>query len=898
MTLKEIVHLLQQGYSLLTATRHLSRHLLNQYAALQIDAGKRVWESADILPWQAWLYRFWDDFSASNDVGLLRLHAWQQQSIWLQVVQKSDFTRHILQPLSVARRAAQAWELSHQWLIPVFPGDDIYISHDVRAFQSWAQAYQQRCQAENWIDDVCLVDLLTAQLSMQPSRVQVKIALIGFEDIYPQQQALLDALARAGAETRVLALEKRNAQITGAGFVDVRDEINAAANWVRHLMQGGASGSVGVVVPNLAKLRTQIQDQFDDVLLTGAILDASAPDNKPYAISLGQGLSSYPVISAAFSILALAEQPLSIQEIGALLRSFYIKAGAEEQSKRALLDAKLRESGEQYLSINALCFIANNHLEDEQRCGLFLSCLKQWQDRYQDLPAMQSAHEWARSFSELLAIFNWPGERPLNSTEYQTLRAWQELLTQFVSMDVVNSKSGYRAALAQLRQLAATFSFQPETAEVPVQVMGAVGVAGMHFDHLWLMGLHEEAWPAAAEPDPFIPMALQRQYKLPAASADSRLAHARHMTDCLLQSSADVVISYAQNEKERPLRPSPLIKPYLSDHMQIDRLPTYNKLVFDSARFEYSEDDEAPAIAPGQRVSGGTALFKDQAACAFRAFARHRLHARSLERADIGLDAMQRGSLLHDAMQNFWQKIDGHAALMAITGSEETACIDASIDAAIAFQQKLRPQTFSDRFSVLEKQRLRLLMREWLQLERQRRSFSVIACEQQHNFVFADIEVHTRIDRIDKLDDGRHVIIDYKTGDVSINAWFDERPDEPQLPLYAITSREELAAIVFAKVKRGESMFVGVADGEDIIPAVRPFAQTRHAQALENWQGLLGGWKQTMAQLAGDFRHGKAEVRPKNVNSCRYCDLQAFCRIYEITDNATDSTIYTGQEYE
>jgi ATP-dependent helicase/nuclease subunit B len=894
---KEITYILQQGYSLLTPTMRLGRYLRNQYAAAQIASGKSVWESPDILPWHAWLYRFWDDYSARADSELLRLNAGQQQSIWLQLLQGPDYVDQLLQPLTVAKRAIQAWELSHQWQIPLFPEDDIYISQDVRAFQSWAHAYQQRCQAENWIDDASLVDLLIGQLSMQPPHSIQKIALIGFEDIHPQQQALLSALSNAGSEVKLLALENQNQRTTGVGFIDVRDEINAAANWVRQLLEKQSSETIGIVVPNLPYLRTQIQDQFDDVLLADGILTPAEPENKPYSISLGESLSSYPVIATAFSILALVEHALSIQEVAVLLRSPFIKGAAEEQTRRALLDASLREYGEQHLSINALSYIASNHLQDLQQSKVLLACLHEWQAAYSELPRTQSAHDWALGFSKLLATFNWPGERPMNSAEYQTLQAWQELLTQFISLDVVNSSLSYGAALAHLRQLAGGFSFQPETAELPVQIMGPVGAAGMGFDHLWCMGLHEEAWPATAEPNPFIPIVLQRQHQLPAASAEGRLAHTRHMTDCLLHSSPDVVLSYPQIEKERPLRPSPLIKVYLQgpNQLDIERWPAYSKLIFDSRQFEYSQDDQAPAIETGQRVSGGSALFKDQAACPFRAFARHRLYASSLRQADIGLDAMERGSLLHDVMQHFWGKINGHTALMEMTASQVEEQIDASIDTAIASYQRQRPLTFSDRFTLLEKQRLKIITQEWLELEKQRQPFDIIACEKKHNFVFADIEVHTRIDRIDKLDDGRQVIIDYKTGDVSVSAWFDERPDDPQLPLYAITSKSELAAIVFAKVRRGESMFVGVADGEGIVPAVKPFAETRYADELENWQGLLAGWHQNMERIASEFRQGRAEVDPKNINTCRYCDLHALCRIHEKTDPGSRNIVITDK---
>ena len=313
-------------------------------------------------------------------------------------------------------------------------------------------------------------------------------------------------------------------------------------------------------------------------------------------------------------------------------------------------------------------------------------------------------------------------------------------------------------------------------------------------------------------------------------------------------------------------------------------MPAYKKLVFESSQFEFNQDDVAPVIVPGQRVSGGTGLFKDQAACPFRAFARHRLNARGLSELDIGLDAMERGSLLHDVMQDLWQKVSGYSALMALTAAQEESLVSSSIDKVIRSYTKLRPLTFTDQFILLEKQRLNSLIHEWLILEKQRQPFDVVACEKKHNFNFNDIEVHTRIDRVDKLDDGRHVIIDYKTGEVNASAWFDDRPEDPQLPLYAITTKAALAAILFARIRRGESMFVGVADGEGIAPAVKNYEDTPYLDEHGNWSDLLEAWSEVMSNIANDFRMGDARVEPKNSTTCRYCDIHAFCRIHEKND--------------
>ena len=53
----------------------------------------------------------------------------------------------------------------------------------------------------------------------------------------------------------------------------------------------------------------------------------------------------------------------------------------------------------------------------------------------------------------------------------------------------------------------------------------------------------------------------------------------------------------------------------------------------------------------------------------------------------------------------------------------------------------------------------------------------------------ADLEFAVSIDRVDRLADGARVLIDYKTGNAAAD-WRGERPDNPQLPIYALLHPE------------------------------------------------------------------------------------------------------------
>src|SRR5207237_1441228 len=68
------------------------------------------------------------------------------------------------------------------------------------------------------------------------------------------------------------------------------------------------------------------------------------------------------------------------------------------------------------------------------------------------------------------------------------------------------------------------------------------------------------------------------------------------------------------------------------------------------------------------------------------------------------------------------------------------------------------------RYAELERERLARLAREWLEVERRRAPFEIQSLEEERELNVAGMQFKSRIDRMDKLQRGGHVLIDYKTG--------------------------------------------------------------------------------------------------------------------------------------
>jgi RecB family exonuclease len=202
---------------------------------------------------------------------------------------------------------------------------------------------------------------------------------------------------------------------------------------------------------------------------------------------------------------------------------------------------------------------------------------------------------------------------------------------------------------------------------------------------------------------------------------------------------------------------------------------------------------------------------------------------------------------------------------------------------AVARLRSERPGRLDGPFAELERARLARVALEWLDIDRAREPFEVVLREDDLVLHSGGLEFRGRIDRLDRLASGGLAFIDYKSGSPRVAGWLGERPEDPQLPLYALAAGEEVAAVAFACLKAGKLGFAGLAREEGILPGVRTVDKHATARKLAaSWQELLDGWRDATGRVAESFARGEAQVDPKRpLATCRHCDLASLCRVHE-----------------
>jgi hypothetical protein len=269
-------------------------------------------------------------------------------------------------------------------------------------------------------------------------------------------------------------------------------------------------------------------------------------------------------------------------------------------------------------------------------------------------------------------------------------------------------------------------------------------------------------------------------------------------------------------------------------------------------------------VTTEERLAGGAGTLQNQLVDPFAAFAGGRLAIRTLDAQAQGLPALLRGNLVHDALYRLYFDLPSRSDILAWT--DAPARVERAVDLAFARHEQHADKVLL-RLLAMERKRVAGLLLEFLQIDGDRDAFVVDGIERKLELLEAGLRIELRIDRIDRLADGRIVIIDYKTG---AEKKFLDRRGEPldiQLVAYACAVGEPVAALALANIDSRVVGFHGAGTG---------FTEEGDWPArLEAWTGIVRGACVAIAQ--GDVSingHQSTEAaRPLNLLS-RFTELR------------------------
>lgn len=904
---------LQEGLLVVTASNRQADFLRQQYRYFQQSQklDKTVWLRPAIVTDKQWLSSLYQHLMIHHGDNLkpwTLLSDQESRIIWEQIVEDDD--DYLLDTRRTAERVRQAASRLEQWLLTenISSDESFGWREETRRFKHWHELATKKYKSNHWLESYQLETWLNDNIHLlfnkafneTLSEMPKEIAFLGFQQITPAKQQLFDSLENSGITLDFVKAEEIESNVYRLELSDTQEEIKQAACWAKQLWLDDPSQRLGIVIPSLNNNRELTRITFERQFAPAQILNNTDQMLRPFDISLGLALSSYPLVDSALMIISCLSKPISQEEAIQFLLSPYLHS-LETQTIRITLTGLLRQSRQAEFSLKDLLYynskvetdsdpssdaISDSGIEIKNKSlSQFIEILTAF-----DTSSKLAPSQWALNLSLLLDEIFWCEHRKLSSAEYQTKESWNKKIDQLAIYDHLSGSVSWSKFQSLLKRLIHETLFQPQTGDCSIQIMGVFEAASLTFDKIRICGVDNKLWPESAKPSPFIPYDLQRQYDMPNSTADRELAVSRQMLQLMTSAAPEVIFSHAKGNGEESLSVSPLLEKleFHSYNFTKDLKDSPAQLINANLKaIEILADDQAPTIN-ASLVRGGSKLLQDIARCQFRAFAHHRLQAKAAEQPREGLDPLDRGNLVHRILELCWlhlfDKKQSQLEKLFNQGSLKQA-IKPFIDQAILELQTERHSPLTEAIINLEKRRLNSLILKWLGMEVKRPNFIVKQVEQSVEASISNTSIRLQLDRVDELEDGSLAIIDYKTGNVDRTNWFGERPDEPQLPLYALVLTEQnqkVGALLYGQVKSVDYRFKGVADDRSLITGInKDFATENLDTEAETLAEQVVQWRTDLEALMDEYLTGQAAVTPRDEKVCRYCDLHGFCRIAE-----------------
>lgn len=835
-TQQELFTHMSNGATIITPNNRLSNQLLHDF---YLQNESVIKDKPYCMPYQAFLR---DLFNKARHTHSRILHPvlltnLQQRHLWRQIItSQQDYPCNE----GLLHEIQDAWTRCQHWQVDV---ENPAFSHtpQTRQFQQWQKKILEKLANLNAITE----EQLPEQILRYPEALKAHTVIwCCFDDYTPQQRTLQQTFDERGCQQHHYDLMPRPITTLRYAANDHQDECLQMIDWLTCRLAAGET-RIGVVVPDLQAQYRPLQ----------RLLQRHIPTDQ-FNISLGKPLTDYPLVTHALLWLGLNKQIIHHHQVRILLHSPYIFGSKSELSARSEImhDSKILQEAD--IPFDVLL----------QELSLATPKLTKSLTELTDYPKQASPQVWINLFKARLTNVGFPGEYPLNSSTFQCFQRFVGLFDELLSLSIVSPLMSAEDALDALLDAAKSTVFQTRKATTPIQILGLLEASGCTFDSVWVSGLTDQCLPKKTNLSAFIPLDLQRTEAMPHAVVARELQFAQQLLQRLQYGSQQSVFSYPRMTSDTPNLACPLI---------ID-LPEYMTRAHQSpstttALVSFKEEYLVP-LSEKNAVSGGTSLLANQAKCPFRAFAAHRLHAKTTPELSTGPDASERGQIIHRIMEILWKQLETQQRLNALTNDEINGLIDEAILSTLKPFINNRRLSFSLPVQDVELARLRRLVLACLDWEKQRPAFVVEALEKTFTIHLAGIEFQVRIDRLDRLASGKKWVIDYKTSLPIAKPWNEDRPEAPQLLLYALLD-ETINALLFIQLKTGQLTCSGLSEDTSSIKGMSGLKKN------ECWSDHREQWHQQLTALASEFSAGFCPPQPTRASTCDFCDFPNLCRV-------------------
>ncbi len=759
--------------------------------------------------------------------------------------------------------------------------DKSWWSQDGLAFLQWHDSLNRILEHHQlWDGARCLSDVVS-RLKQQSLVCPWKRIVVAPQAPLPQYlEFVLAQFSEIGAE--VLVLKEDLTSKPHGQVLAVSEERDLWDNIKEELVLMSSAQEcdkrVLIVVPGLDQKLTEMETFFLKPL-------EEEPNVKVHC-GLGPALSDRPFVAGVCLLLELCFRPLSWNELSTVLR--WLDSLNPENRSWAKMELALEDFARYRWTLDE--FKAGLELVQPTRQENTLEkLLVNWRDEFE---LLRGYEDWAQLFKTITEQLLSLRSLSLDSQSFQVVRKFYQILREFSQLYPWREDVSGKEAFTRLKAMLRPSRFRPKSRNqqedkgLSIDISQEKEIVG-YYDKVYVIGCDSRNFPPQVILNPLIPIPWQREKQVDLATSQSVQQASERFWSLVYGMTKSLVLGVAKEAEGSELIPC----------QEATLLPDYSGLETRKSwdaqpLLSYEVTSELPALGTLDQpwsAPRGTRGLSLMAKCPMWATVEVRWGCLRRYPLPLGLAPRVLGDWIHDVLECFWQEVGSLSGLIEFgepARAQRVQELTAEIRKKLFHRKSLRLTDLPDSILDIEEKRVVAIVLDWLSLELEREGlFTVIETESQEQISLGGLTLKVRLDRVDQLEDGSLVVIDYKSGNTGpgLRAIDSRDPQEPQLLLYAVTRNRPVSGILFGRMQTQgprTSSWVGYGKEALGIQGFRSYEELDDSGMIE----FLEESKNSVTELAIKLAQGFTTVQPQSLQLCDQCSWQSVCRIREKRD--------------
>ena len=811
---------------------------------------------------------------------LFILNGIEEKIIWERIIRNDLKKRQENKVTDITNIAQQA--INANRILSTYHIDDSELQKNMaykepKYFQGWRGSFQKECAQKSLITKYDFINQFTELQKQKEIIKNEKILFISLDKFKISHQKLFEAMGTNNEVINDLDWEIIKSTPIHNAFQTYDHEISAVVGWIKEKISKKKTKLL-IMTPALERFQVKLQNEIDRNIQPSIFNDMQT--NSILNTSLKRPLSAEPIIRAALILIKINENKLiPLKELHELML-FDNWIAEDSFLYRQYFANQLKESKKHFISLKDLQGLLKKSFSVGQKNNpqMLLDAFNIIQNNRDKWHKYNKPSNWNELIYEYLSKLNFGKISNLIHFENNNLKEFFKVLNQLNSSKVVPEKLELSEYYTYLEYYLENFVPNQPNKEAYIDIYGFYENPTKKYDAIWLMNMNDNFWPNKEEYNPFLSKKIQEKCNLFNNTYQKKF-YLNKITR-LSKLSPELSISFSLKDKDTVLSASPWNQNDINVHTLL------RKQSISLVKHQiFIADHQAPAIeVKGELfIRGGRGCLENQNKCPAWAFYANRLGCSKYEKDEQGeVSKRAEGSLIHRALELFWEKCKSLHMLLSMSEFELSDVIKDSVTQALK-------EFYSDhnemdsRLLVMQNEHLKSLLHRWLSEEKTRPEFAIDELEKPYEVKVNKIKFNITVDRIDKIRGINKLLIDYKTGKnpTSRRALFSDDLTDLQLPIYACFAPiKNLSGIAIGHINREKINLYGIIspDTEAITKQLNTKIDNPN---IADWDSLLSIWRNRIEKIADQYLSGDASVTFSEKIDFTYCDILPLLRLAE-----------------